>query len=305
MKLWRHSDEQPPGTAARPSAGHAHQPFRAARADILSVTFTGNTDLRLDNGAMLRAGSQKWTPRHATSALFEGSFCIPILNVEIGVEEALPFPVRMRLTGEADNRMLFSREFTFPAGKHRRIVRDIESDRPTGGVFDAVGCVRWFLESSDLALDIGECRETRFNLYFIPRYAPTEPPQDTVLYTLCRTLKGLPLGHPQSLQRIWDAFENLDIPTADGAAKLACAEPRQAGLSAADLLRHRAGGCEAWVDLFLTCLRLAGSERGTEKPAEAAEPWPWTVAEQDIKVRLLEAKCRHLIRQDEREHTSR
>jgi len=273
-----------------PRVGHV---LRHVVAEVGRVSFSGNSELSLDSGGSVSPDKQAWTPTRRTPVLFDGAFCIPAVSVEVRIDQSLAVPARMRLTGEADNGMLFTREFTFPAGRRRRRVAEVEADRATGGVFDLVESIQWFVESQDTGIFVGRHSVTCLPIYFVPRRGGSEPPYDTLLYTVCRALKGLPSGHADALARLWEVFEPLDVPCADGHSRLVFDPAEKAEEGLADLLRRRSGSRAAWVAFFLACLRLAGACK-TDAPYPGPDgAWPWTVDACSLKVRLLEAKCRH------------
>lgn len=267
-------------------------------AQVRRLTFTGNRELRLDAGGRLRPDRQGWSRRHVAPAYFEGGFCIPLVNVEVGISQPLGVPVRMRLRGAADNGMLFAREFTFPAGKDRRLVRDVEAHRAVGGVFDFISCIRWELDSDDVHVYLEDPRLTAQPVYFVPCHELDRPPHETELSLVCTALRGLPCGHPEAVERLWRAFEPLDIACADGVSRLSCAgRDAGAGPAAAEaLLKTHSGGLAAWTALFDRCVSLSGYRRVQAAPSPASEPSPWTVDDRALKLRLLDAKCRQALR---------
>lgn len=289
--------------AERPDSERADDGARGGRvlrhavAEVHRVAFSGNSELLLDSGSALPPEKQVWTASRHTPALFEGSFCIPTVSVEVRIDEPLSVPARMRLTGEADNGMLFTREFTFPAGRSRRTVAEVESDRATGGVFDLIEAIQWFIESQDTGILVGRHSVTRLPVYFVPRRESGELPYDTLLYTVCRALKGLPVGHAEALDRLWAALEPLDLPCADGRTHVVFGGEEPDAGDVASLLRRHSGATRAWSDFFLACLSLAGACKAAPRRSGPDESWPWTVDACNLKIRLLEAKCRHRLRE--------
>lgn len=267
-------------------------------AQVRRITFTGNRDLSPDSGGCLRSDSQGWSRRRVAPAYFEGGFCIPLVNVEFGISQPLGVPVRMRLRGTADNGMVFTREFTFPAGKDRRLVRDVEANRAVGGVFDVISCIRWELESDDVHVHLEDPRLIAHPVYFVPCHELDKPPHETELALVCTALRGLPAGHPEAVERLWRAFEPLDIASADGVSRLRCAghDAATGPAAAAALLKTHTGGSAAWSALFDRCVTLSGYRRTRPGPSAGPEPSPWTVDDRALKLRLLEAKCRQALR---------
>lgn len=269
-------------------------------AQIRRLTFTGNRELHLDSGVRVRPEAQGWSARRVTPAYFEGGFCIPLVNVEVAIAQPLGVPLRMRLRGTADNGMVFEREFTFPAGKDRRLVRDVEANRAVGGVFDHIACIAWELQSDDVFVHLDDPRLTPQPVYFVPCADLDKPPQETEIALVCSALRGLPCGHADVLERLWAAFEPLDIPSADGLSRLRCTgqDADSGPAAAASLLKTRSGGLQAWTALFDRCVTLSGYRRAMARAVALppAEPSPWTVDDLALKLRLLEAKCRMALR---------
>ncbi len=275
----------------------------AVVARLRKIVFTGNSPLRSDAGGVLRPDAQVWLPRRATSACFEGVFCIPVINVELAVSPPVATPVRMALTGCADNGMVFQRAFTFPAGADRRAVRDIEADRTSGGVFDLISSIAWTLTSEDLGVVLEEPGTTAQPVFLLPSVDAARRPHETTLALLCRALRGLPCGHPETLARLWAALEPLDVLCADGVSRLGPAadlyDSEDAALDA--LMRNRRSGPLAWTTLLKRCLALAGyrpaaaERRPDPAPAAAVEngapAWPWTIDDYALKLKLLAANC--------------
>jgi hypothetical protein len=280
-------------------AGHV---LRDVRVSVRRISCDGNSDLTQDSGSVLRAADQVWTSGRPMSMLFEGLFRVPVLNVELRLSEPLNAPARMTLTAEADNGMLFSREFTFPAGRLTRTVHQVECNRATGGVFDFAGSMTWTISSCDVHVEVDGQRQTEHNMYFLPRWQEITPPLDTVLYVVCRALRGLHMGHEDVVERLWTVFEGLSVPCADGTLLVYTADEHGGDArTVRDLLKRKSGSCHAWVDFFQACLRTGGACRPVPPPAGAdaranAEAWPWTVDPCELKLRLLEAKCRSLSR---------
>lgn len=284
------------------TVSHRSETFRAGkalrdvRAQVRRVTFTGNRSIQLDSGTVLRAPQQHWSSTDQTPALFDGLFCIPVVSVELKLSDPLNVPARMTLIGEADNGMVFSREFTFPAGKLHKGVSGLKSSRPVGGVFDLITEVTWRLESVDIQVVLDAPRACRQYVYFVPRWEGDQAPLESVVHLTCRALKGLEPGHPSALDRLWQVVETLDVTAADGKTHLRCAAPVKKQETARDLLRSGSGGAAAWLDLLRCCLELANSGPETTPAAEHSE-WPWTVDSLAIREQLLEAKCQHALRE--------
>ena len=264
-------------------------------ADLRRITFSGNRDVRLDSGERIRAGAQTWTPARQTPVLFEGEFCRPVMNVELRLSEPLKTPERMLLKGVADNGLIFLREFTYPAGKYAKTVSSVASDRAIGGVFDALKTIKWELTGTHVNLDMDRNRVLDLRVYFVPRWTRDVPPFETLVAVVCTAMKGRPTGHASALENLWAAFRNLSVPTGDDRTQLTVAarQPVGQGRTVKDLLKRGSGGSEAWCDFFRASLRAAGFRpEQTKRSVRKGEPWPWTVGEPGIKMRLLEAKCR-------------
>jgi hypothetical protein len=285
----------PDTKAPRPLAGPE---LRTALVELRRVTFAGGVELWLDDGTVVRPARQGWTPARSLPALFEGALHAPSLTVELALATRLDMPARMTLRGEADNGMVFQREFTLPAGRCSRRVSDIPAGRGSQGRFDMIESLRWSLSSPDTAAQIESGAEMRVRAYFVPRREAEDPPYETLLFTLCRLLRGSLAAGPESLARLWEGFEPLDLPCADGRSRL---RPVRAGEipvrgRLAALLKHRRGGTAAWLEMFQACLRMAGCRPGTTALPNPQGERPWTVDDIALKTRLLAARLRQAAR---------
>lgn len=224
---------------------------------LTRLEFSGATAYILDTGALALPHRQVWLPGYHTSVLFSGETRQPSVTATLTRGTPAHSDRPMALVGAADNGLIFSNRFIFPAGKDTCVVSELTTTASFDETFDFIASIEW------RAIDFGAVHPlgtTDNNIYYVP-VAPKEPElRDTVLYVVCRRLKGLPYGHRDALARIWKEFERLHVVCANRRALLhywrSDADIRRS--SVAELLRHRSGNCQAWALFFRDSLALAG-----------------------------------------------